>query len=583
MLRIEHYVVITYLVCQASSLVSCSEITTGPDESRANSPSLHFSAITEQAGLHHFTHAHGGNGKFLMPEIMGSGAGFLDYDSDGWLDILLVGGGRLTHETIQDIPALTLFRNNGRSLSDPSLPPVFTDVTEDVGLDDIRAYGFGIAAADYDNDGDIDFLLTTLRENLLFQNERGTFREVGREAGIADLAVWSTSALFLDANRDGFLDLYITNYLDWSPEQDVPCIENGVRDYCNPLNYHGVEDSYYQNNGDGTFSNRSRDAGFWASSGLGRRKGLGVCELDYDNDGWSDLYVANDGEPNYLFRNNQDGTFTEIGVTSGVAFDQNGTPRAGMGVDAGVIDLTGSTSLLVGNFSNEMLGVWRYEGHNYFTDRASLSRIGFPTIPTLTFGLALLDVDLDTDLDLILANGHVMKHIAKRQLGITFEQHPQLFMNTGNGLFDEVQPTGNVLNNLMVARGLAKGDIDRDGDLDILITENNGPVHLWRNDITNNNFLRVRLKGNVSNADGLGARIQATLDSLTMVRRVRTGSSYLSHSETTVTFGLGTNEYVTSLEVQWPGGRTDRFERVQSNREVLLVEGSSSLVSIPLP
>ncbi len=507
-----------------------------------------------------------------MPEIMGSGGGFIDFDGDGWEDVLLVGGGSLPGQPVQAVPALTLFRNQGDG--------TFSDVTHEAGLGEARAYGVGVAAADYDNDGDTDILLTTLLENMLFRNDGGTFKEVGTEAGIADIALWSTSAMFLDADRDGYLDLYVANYLRWTPETDIVCMDVELRDYCNPRDYAGVSDAFYRNNGDGTFSNGTAVAGFLNGIQPEESKGLGVGELDYDEDGWPDIYVANDGERNFLFRNNRDGTFSEVAVRSGVALDQNGTPRAGMGVDSGVIDSTGEVTILVGNFSDEMVSVWRHEGDGFFADWSASSRIGFPTLPTLTFGLILFDLDLDTDLDVLLANGHVLKHVWRRQLGITFEQRPQLFLNRGDGEFDASNPAAGPLTELMVARGLATADFDRDGDLDVLVTENDGPVRLWRNELPARPFLRVRLEGTESNRDAIGARIRATVGGLMMERRIRTGSSYLSQSEMTATFGIGASQTVTSLEIAWPSGRMELFQQIEPGQEVLLVEGTGELVPI---
>lgn len=530
-----------------------------------------FTPVTEQAGLDGFRHVHGGFGEKWFPEIMGSGGGFIDYNDDGWLDVVLVGGGSLPSRPQEEVPALWLYRNNGDG--------TFTEVTEEVGLDDIRAYGMGVTVADYDNDGDQDLLLTTLRENMLFRNDDGVFEEVGEEAGIADVSRWSTSAMFFDADRDGHLDLYVTNYVEWTPETEPECTNEGVRDYCHPRNYKGVEDTYYRNNGDGTFTNRTEEAGFLDEINTALAKGLGVSELDFDNDGWSDLYVANDGEPNYLYRNNGDGTFDEVALRSGVAYDQRGTPRAGMGVDAGVVDSTGETTIFVGNFTDETVSVWRHAGDGLFTDRARVSGVGFPTLGTLTFGLILFDVDLDSDLDLLLANGHVLEQIAEMEEGMTFEQQVQLFLNQGDGGFEEVEAQSGPLADSMLARGLAFGDVDRDGDLDVLLTENDGPAHLWRNE-AEGHFLRVQVQGTESNRDGIGTRIRATVDGLTMERRVRTGSSYLSQSEKTVTFGLGGEREVSNLEVTWPSGRVEQFENVAPDQTVLLIEGSGELVPV---
>lgn len=569
------FCVVVGMAVWAFLAMGCSESTSSDSSGGSDEVTFDFfTPITEAAGLDAFRHHHGGFGEKWFPEIMGSGGSFIDYDDDGWLDIVLVGGGSLPSRPQEDIPALSLYHNNGGG--------TFTNVTEEVGLGDVRAYGMGVVVADYDNDGDEDFLFTTLQGNMLFRNDEGVFRDVSREAGIADSDRWGTSAMFFDADRDGPLDIYVVNYVEWTPQTVIHCENEGVRDYCNPRSHKGVADVYYRNNGDGTFTNVTEEAGFLDNIVPEQAKGLGVIELDFNSDGWPDVYVANDGEPNFLFVNNGDGTFTETALRSGVAFDQRGTPRAGMGVDAGVVDSTGETTLFVGNFSSETVSVWRHERDGLFVDRATVSGLGHPTMKTLTFGLVLFDGDLDADLDLLLANGNVVEQIALLQEGVTFEQPPQLFLNQGDGTFEEVERARGPLADSMLARGLAVGDIDRDGDLDVLMTENNGPAHLWRNDFAEGKFLRVQLQGTESNRDGIGARVRAAADGLTMERRVRAGGSYLSQSEKTVTFGLGDRSNVSELEVVWPSGQVEQFEDVASNQKVLLVEGSGELVSVPM-
>lgn len=532
-------------------------------------PEAYFREITGWAGLGEFRHDNGSFGSYWFPEIMGSGGGFLDYDGDGDLDVVLVGGGRLPSRAERDVPAISLYRNDGNGQ--------FTNVTSEVGLADVRAYGMGVNVADYDEDGDDDIFLTTLSRNLLFRNDGGSFTEVGREAGLDARSRWSTASTFFDADRDGDLDLYVANYVEWSPETDVDCYQQDQPDYCNPRRYDGIGDTFYRNRGDGTFVEATEAAGFTGNVDWAEAKGLGTTILDYNADGRPDLYVANDGGRNFLFENQGDGTFAETALRSGVALDRRGTPRAGMGVDAGVVDSTGEVSIFVGNFSQEAVSVWRHQRRGFFVDRATVSGVGFPTQRTLTFGLLLLDVDLDTDLDLLLANGNVIEQISALHEGVTFEERAQLFLNRGDGTFEEADPESGPLTEEMLARGLAFGDVDGDGDQDVLVTENDGPAHLWRNDRPSQGFLRVHLRGRESNRDAVGAGVYAVVDDLTMVRRIRSGSSYLSQSEKTVTFGLGGHESVDTLEVRWPSGRVERFEDVGADREVRLVEGSGEL------
>ena len=541
-----------------------------PDASPPETSSALFTDVTQQAGLGSFQHFNGSFGEAWAPEIVGGGGGFLDYDNDGWLDILLVAGGNFRGRTDKDIQTLYLYRNNQDG--------TFSETSASAGLADVKTYGLGLAMADYDNDGDTDIFLSTLYENLLFNNEKGTFTEIGASAGLSDRAEWSTSALFFDANRDGWLDLYVANYVDWSPEKDLYCAFEGKKVYCTPEEYDGIPGRYYQSNGDGTFTDRTKEAGFLDGIEPIRDKALGVAELDFNFDRWPDLVVANDTERDLLYENNGDGTFTERGVASGVAFSQHGKPRAGMGIDVGVVDSTGQPSIFVGNFSDETVGVYRQIKPGLFQDRAAVSRIGHRSLRTLTFGLILFDADLDTDLDLLTANGHVQTHIERIVEGVTFREPTQLYLNRGDGVFDEAEQEG-VLAHKLVARGTAYADYDRDGDLDVLLVENNGPVHLWQNNQNNNNWLRIRVEGSEGNRDGIGTRIEVALGPYRMQRQIRTGSTYLSQSELTATFGLGQATQVDTLWVHWPSGRIDQFEAVLGNREHRIIEGTETFES----
>lgn len=533
-----------------------------------NGVALSFSDVTASAGLGEFRHVTGAIGDKWFPESMGSGGGFIDYDGDGWQDILLVGGGRWTKEKAQPAQALWLYRNNGDG--------TFANQTNEAGLSKVAEYGFGIAVADYDNDGDADFYFTTLQSNLLFRNDGGKFTEVGKSANVAGDPTWSSSAIFFDADKDGHLDLYVGNYVDWSPEKDLWCTLDGkTKSYCTPELYKGVPGRFYHNNGDGTFTDQTEAAGFATSPG----KTLGLAECDFNRDGWPDLVVANDTQRNLLYKNKSNGTFEELAAYSGVAYDENGRARAGMGIDVGVIDNTDAETIFIGNFSKEMIGVYRYLGNDLFADRAAASKIGRPSLMTLTFGLFLFDVDLDGDLDLFTANGHVQEDIEITQDGILYREPPHLFLNDGNGFFnDEAAKIGGVLQQSLVGRAAAHADYDRDGDLDVLVTENGGPVHLWRNDLSNaHQYLRVRVQGTKSNRDGIGTRVIAKVDTLRMERCIRTGSSFLASLEKVATFGLGAKMQADSLLVYWPSGRVDRFASVAANRELLLIEGEGDL------
>ena len=530
-----------------------------------------FSDVTKTAGLGAFRHETGAVGKKWFPETMGSGGGFIDYNGDGHLDILLVGGGTWEEPAPSDYRALWLYRNDGDG--------TFTLRTEEAGLGDVEAYGFGIAVADYNNDGRPDVYLTTLNENKLFRNDGGTFTEVGAEAGVAGDSVWSTSAVFFDANRDGHLDLYVGNYVEWSPENDFFCSFDGEEKvYCTPEEYEGIPGRFYRNDGDGTFTEATSAVGI----GQGPGKTLGAVALDYDRDGWPDLAVANDMERNLLFHNDGDGTFTEVGTRGGMAYDRLGRPRAGMGIDAGVVDTTGKVTLFVSNFSGQKVSVFRHTEDGLFENRADVSGIGGASRATLGFGLFLFDAELDGHQDLFVANGHVQREIEEFRDGVTYRQSPQLFRNqNGTGTFQEYDPGEGVLGTPLVARGAAYGDVTGDGRLDVLITENGGPAHLWRNDSRTGRFLRVRLRGRESNRDGIGARVVAVADGHRMERRVRSGSSYLSQNEAAVTFGVGEASRVDSLTVHWPSGQVDRFANLEVDRTLNLVEGAATPEAVP--
>ncbi len=529
------------------------------------SEALRFTHVTEEAGLGAFRHVTGAFGEMWFPETMGGGAGFLDYDGDGWQDIALVAGGVWPGRGDVAPPAIRLYRNEGG---------YFTEVTVETGLADVHAYGMGLAIADYDNDGDPDIFLTALGRNLLLRNDREagpggqvSFTEAGQAAGLADDEAWSTSAIFFDADLDGQVDLYVANYVTWSPETDMWCTMNGRdKTYCTPKLYDGVPSRFYRNEG-GVFADRTAEAGFLPAPG----KTLGVAEWDFNEDGWPDLMVANDTQRDLLYLNDGAGAFVESGVASGVAYDADGQARAGMGVDVGVLDRTGAPSVVVGHFANEPAGLYRRIAPGVFMDRAAQSQVGLPSLPTLTFGLCLFDADLDGDLDIFLANGHISPDVEGTAEGLSYRQAPQLFLNDGDGRFSEYALS---IAAPMVARGAALADYDRDGDEDVLVTENAGPVHLLRNEAQGGASLRVRLQGARGVVDALGAQATVVAGARRMTRRVRTGSSYLVSSEKALTFGLGTAAQADTLIVQWPGGDTVRHANMPAGREVRIVEGA---------
>ena len=519
-----------------------------------------FADVTAAAGIR-FKHNNGAFGKKYLPETLGSGTAFLDFDSDGWQDILLVNS--------KGFPAL--YRNNRNG--------TFADVTKQAGLA-VEMYGFGVAAADYDNDGRVDVYLTALGPDRLFRNVGGRFVDVSDRAGVNDPG-FSTSAMWFDYNRDGKLDLFVANYVEWTPERDLFCTLDGkTKSYCTPESYKGQSATLYRNKGDGTFENVTKAAGVYDASS----KALGVALLDYDADGWPDVFVANDTQPNRLYRNRRDGTFVDVGMTAGVAFNEAGVARAGMGVDAADFDGSGRPGLVIGNFSNEMMALYANEGNGLFIDEAPASTVGKVSLLTLTFATFFFDFDLDGLLDILAVNGHVADDIAAVQPKVTYAQPPHLFRNRGAKKFDAVTTTaGTSIQKPIVGRGAAYGDYDNDGDLDLVITENNGPARLLRNDGGNQNgWLRVRTQGAASNRDGIGARITVTLDNgKRLWGVVKTGSSYCSQSELPLTFGLGKSAKVNQVDVTWPNGKSETVRDVGSNQTILLVEGKGLVRTAP--
>jgi hypothetical protein len=521
-----------------------------------------FSDVTAASGIK-FRHVNGAFGKKYLPETLGSGCAFLDFDNDGWQDVLLINSMPWpSRPAAPSYPAL--YRNNHNG--------TFTDVTRQAGLA-VQMYGMGVAAADYDNDGNVDIYITALGPNHLFRNlGGGRFKDVTSAAGVGDSG-FSTSAMWFDYNRDGKLDLFVANYVQWSAETDLYCTLDGkTKSYCTPESYKGQSPTLYRNRGDGTFEDVTRKAGLYDPSS----KALGVALIDVDADGWPDIFVANDTQPNKLYRNRHDGTFVDQGMTAGVAFNEAGVARAGMGVDAADYDGSGRQAIIIGNFSNEMMALYANEGNGLFIDEAPSSTIGQASLLTLTFACFFFDADLDGLLDIFAANGHVSDDINNVQPKVTYAQPAHLFRNIGSKKFENVSmKSGAALQQRVVARGAAYGDFDNDGDLDLLITANNGPARLLRNDSGNrNHLLRVKTIGTESNRDGIGARVRVTVDGGPVRQAVvKTGSSYCSQSELPLTFGLGTSTSVKSIEITWPNGKMERLPGTTADQVLTVQEG----------
>ncbi len=525
---------------------------------------IEFTDVTTEAGIR-FKHNSGAFGKKYLPETIGAGAAFLDYNNDGWQDILLVNSMDWPEsKKRRSFPAL--YHNNKDG--------TFVDVTQQAGLG-VEMYGIGVAVGDYDNDGNDDIYITCVGPNHLFRNlGNGKFADVTARAGLAEPG-FSTSAAWFDYDNDGKLDLFVGNYVEWSIQTDQFCTLDGKnKSYCTPQSFKGQSSQLYRNRGNGTFENVTARAGVNNPAG----KTLGIALLDYDDDGWMDLFVAHDTEPNNLYRNNRNGTFTDNGVIAGVAFSEAGTPRAGMGVDAADYDGSGKPGVVIGNFTNENIALYHNDGSGLFTDEAASSGIGKISAQSLTFACFFFDYNLDGLLDIFAANGHVSDDISVVQPTVKYAQPPHLFLNKGKKKFEEVTAKlGRALNRAIVGRGAAYGDYDNDGDLDLLLTTNNGPARLLRNDNANqNDVLRVRTVGAKANRNGIGAKVVVkTSKGRTLYGTVRTGSSYCSQSELPLVFGLGKPEEGTTLtiEITWPGNQKDRIADVKPNQIVTVQEG----------
>jgi hypothetical protein len=511
--------------------------------------------VTSQAGIQ-FRHNSGAYGGKLLPETLGSGCAFLDYDRDGWQDILLINAMDWPGHKRQR-STLRLYRNNRNG--------TFADVTQSAGLD-IEMYGMGVAVGDYNNDGFPDILITCVGQNRLFRNTgKGTFVDVTRGGGLLGRQAFSTSALWFDYDRDGLLDLFVCNYVRWSPEHDVFCSLDGkLKSYCTPEAYRGDTCWLFHNRGDGTFEDVTATSGVFDSSS----KSLGVAVFDYDQDGWPDLLVANDTQPNKLYRNLGNGKFKDVAVEAGLAFSAEGKARAGMGVDIGDFENSGKPGIAITNFDNEMIGLYRAVRPGVYDDISTPAGIGLPSRSTLGFGCGFLDADLDGALDLAVANGHIDETVRNIRGNVGYAQPPQLFLNQGNGKFRDVAgEVGGGFDQPKVGRGLAYGDFDRDGDLDILLTTNNGPAFLYRNDqVAGNRSIRFRLVGTKSNRDAIGAMVRIFYNGQSQSRMVRGGSSYLSQSELPVTFGLGKRDKIDRATIEWPSGRTEEFKDLAAGR-----------------
>ncbi len=543
---------------------SASTTTTAPMATTRPAGLIRFTDVTTQAGIH-FHHNSGAFGKKYLPETMGSGVCTIDFDNDGWQDLFFVNskswpghGSQKSHSA--------LYHNNQDG--------TFTDVTEHAGLGS-EIYGMGCAVGDYDNDGHDDLYVTALDGNHLFRNlGTGKFSDITVKAGVRD-AGFATGAIWFDYDNDGKLDLFVSHYVDWSIASDQNCsLDTKNKSYCTPELYKGQSATLFHNKGNGVFEDVTKKAGLFDPTG----KSLGIALLDVDNDGWMDLFVANDTQANKLYRNNHDGTFTDMALEAGVAYSDAGKKRAGMGTDTEDYDLSGKQSLVIGNFTNESLSLYHNDGSGLFTDNSTASGVASPSVSSLTFSTFFFDYDLDGLPDIFALNGHVADDISVVQPSIHYAETPLLFHNQGKGHFEDVsEKAGSALRQPIVGRGAAFLDYDNDGDLDLVLSTNNGPAKLLRNDNGNqNDMLRVKTLGTRSNRDGIGAKITVTTgEDLHLFKMVKSGSSYLSQSELPVTFGLGkprANKTV-KIDIVWPSGKKESVSDIHANQSITLEEG----------
>jgi len=528
---------------------------------------IQFSDITAKAGIR-FTHNNGAFGKKYLPETMGPGCAFIDYDNDGWPDIILINGENWPGHGGPE-STLKLYHNNHDG--------TFTDVTRKAGLA-IPMFGLGVAIGDYDNDGFDDLFITALGQSHLFRNNgSGTFTDVTKTAGMWGPNEFSTSAAWVDYDRDGKLDLVVANYVQWSLQGDLFCTLDGNRkSYCTPESYKGSSARLWHNLGNGKFEDATQKARFFDNTS----KTLGIAVLDYNGDGWPDIILANDTQPNKLYLNKQDGSFEERGVSAGIAFSEDGVARAGMVVDAADYDRSGRPSLIISNFANQMVSLYHNEGNGLFVDEAPSSEVGRATLVTLGFGCFFFDYDNDGWPDIFVSDGHIEDQIEKVQKRVSYAEPPHVFRNLGKGKFVETtRALGSVFASPKVGRAAAYADIDNDGALYVLMTTNGGRAYLFHTDGVTNQSLRIKLAGTKSNRDGIGAVITVTSADGRQSKMVRSGSSYLSQSELVATFGLESKAKADEIEIQWPSGQTDKLTNVGAGQTLTVQEGKGVVSS----
>ena len=533
---------------------------------RARDPNgVTFVDIATEAGIH-FVHDNAASDQKYLIETMGSGCGWIDYDQDGLLDLYLVNGAATSAYTAKRTLRSALYRNNGDG--------TFSDVTEKARVGAEGLFGMGVAVGDYDNDGFPDLFVLGYGRCILYRNNGdGTFADVTQRAGVANAGRWASSAAWFDYDNDGCLDLIIANYVDWSPERNFWCGDHGpgLRSYCHPDDYHGEFPTLYHNNGDGTFTDVSKESGVAAKPG----NGLGVLTFDYDNDGWQDILIANDSMANFLFRNNRNGTFNEVGYASGIAVSMDGAAEAGMGVDAADTTGNGRMDVVIAHLDMQLARLYRNAGDGTFEDATFRSKLGYATYHMSEFAACFMDYDNDGAPDIFMANGHVLDNIARYHADVQYAEPKLMFRNSGRGIFENVSDAlGADFRRPRVSRGAAIGDFDNDGDLDILVNNNGEAPQLLRNDGGNaNHWLKILLIGTKSNRDAVGARVRVVAGQLDLYQQRKGGMSYQSAHDPRLHFGLGRQNTIDTIEVKWPSGAVTKLAKLNSDQIIAIREG----------
>jgi hypothetical protein len=533
-----------------------------------------FRDVAKAAGIR-FIHDNAATAEKYLIETMGAGCGWIDYDADGLLDFYLVNSAATKLYTPKARLRGALYRNSGDG--------TFTDVTEKAGVGAEGLFGMGVAVGDYDNDGFPDLMALGYDRSILYHNNRdGTFSDVTARAGVSNKGKWASSAAWFDYDRDGKLDLAIANYVIWTPENNIWCGDQkpGYRGYCHPNKFRGQKPTLYRNNGDGSFT----DVTETSKIGLHASSGLGIVTFDFDDDGWQDIFIANDANPNFLFRNNRDGTFSEVALQAGVAVSEDGKAEAGMGTDAADFDGDGWPDVFVTHLDLEHARLYRNLGGGLFEDATFAAKLGYATFRYSGFGAIFIDYDNDGARDIFMANGHIMDNIELYHAETRYAEPKLLYRNNGRGGFENVSDKlGPDLQLPRVSRGAAAADVDNDGDLDVLVSNNGQEPQLLLNDGGNGaHWLGVALIGVRSNRDGVGARVRVVSGDLVAHDQRKGGRSYQSAHDGRLSFGLGMRNKIDLVEIRWPSGTVDTLKNIEADRSITVKEGAG-LIPQPYP